>query len=49
MSIQMLINQNRLDEVRKRLKAFVEAYPAETIPEGIKTTLQAAPDGDHKR
>ena len=48
-SIEMLINQNRLDEARKRLEAFVQAYPAETVPEGIKAKLKAAPDGDHLR
>jgi len=40
-SIQVLINQNRLEEAHKRLEAFVEAYPNETVPEGIRARLKA--------
>jgi len=45
-SIQVLINQNRLEEARKRLAAFVQVYPNEVVPEGIRAKLKAAPDGD---
>jgi hypothetical protein len=40
-SIQALINQNRLEEARKRLEAFVETYPNEAVPEGIRAKLKA--------
>ena len=45
-SIQLLIDQNRLEEARKRLEAFTKAYPDERVPEGIRTRLKALPDGD---
>jgi hypothetical protein len=48
-SIQALINQNRLDEARKRLEAFVQAYPHEAVPEGIRAKLKTAPDGEHPK
>jgi hypothetical protein len=48
-SIQALINQNRLEEARKRLEAFVETYPNEAVPEGIRAKLKAAPDGDRSK
>ncbi|MFZ2972443.1 MAG: hypothetical protein WA049_07360 [Ferribacterium limneticum] len=48
-SIQVLINQNRLEEARKRLAAFVQAYPNEAVPEGIRAKLKAAPDGDRSK
>lgn len=44
-SIRTLIDQNRLEEARKRLEAFTKAYPDETIPEEIRTRLKAMPDG----
>jgi hypothetical protein len=40
-SIQTLIKQNRLEEARKRLEAFVQAYPNEAVPEAIKAKLKA--------
>lgn len=48
-SIQALINQNRLEEARKSLKAFVQVYPNEVVPEGIRAKLKAAPDGDRTK
>jgi hypothetical protein len=48
-SIQLLINQNRLEEGRKRLEAFVLAYPGEVVPETIRSKLKAAPDADRPR
>ena len=48
-SIQALINQNRLDEARKSLEAFVQAYPGEAVPDGIKTKLMLAPEGERSR
>lgn len=48
-SIQVLINQNRFEEARMRLAAFVQAYPNEAVPEGIRAKLKAAPDGDRSK
>lgn len=48
-SIQLLIDQNRLEEARKRLAAFTQAYPDETIPEGIRTKLKVAPDAGNAK
>jgi resuscitation-promoting factor RpfA len=43
-SIQLLIDQKRLDEARKRLEAFTQAYPGEPVPEGMRAKLKAKPD-----
>lgn len=43
-SIQLLIDQNRLEEARKRLEAFTKAYPDERVPEGMRTRLKTLPD-----
>lgn len=48
-SIQVLINQNRLEEAQKRLEAFVRLYPGEPIPDGIKTKLKLTPEGERSR
>jgi hypothetical protein len=48
-SIQALIDQNRLAEARKRLEAFTQAYPDESIPEGIRNKLKAAPDAGNAK
>ncbi|MBS1143073.1 MAG: hypothetical protein H6R14_479 [Proteobacteria bacterium] len=48
-SIQALINQNRLDEARKSLEAFAQAYPGEAVPDGIKTKLKLAPEGERSK
>jgi hypothetical protein len=43
-SIRLLIDQNRLDEARKRLTAFTKAYPDERVPESIRSRLKATPE-----
>lgn len=43
-SIQLLIDQNRLDEARKRLEAFTQAYPGENVPEGMRAKLKPIPE-----
>jgi hypothetical protein len=43
-AIQLLIDQNRLEEARKRLEAFTKAYPDESVPEGIRARLKAHPE-----
>ena len=43
-AIQLLIDQNRLEEARKRLEAFTKAYPDESVPEGIRSRLKAMPE-----
>jgi hypothetical protein len=48
-SIQALIKQNRLEEAQKSLEAFVQAYPGEAVPEGIRTKLRTVPDGERGR
>lgn len=48
-SIQALINQNQLDEARKSLEAFAQAYPGEAVPDGIKTKLKLAPEAERSR
>lgn len=44
-SIQVLIDQNQLDEARKRLEAFTRAYPAETVPTAMQARLKATAEG----
>ena len=44
-AIQLLIDQNRLEEARKRLEAFTKTYPDERVPEGIRTRLKRLSDG----
>lgn len=48
-SIRLLIDQNRLEEARKRLAAFTKAYPDENVPESIRSRLKATPDEGNGR
>jgi hypothetical protein len=48
-SIQVLIDQNRLDDARKRLEAFTRAYPGEAIPETMRARLKIMPEGSYAK
>lgn len=48
-SIQLLIDQKRLDEARKRLEAFTQAYPGEPVPDGMRAKLKAIPDATNAK
>lgn len=48
-SIQVLLNQNRLEEARRSLEVFVQAYPGVAVPDGIRNKLKAVPDRERSR
>jgi len=48
-SIQALIDQNRLDDARKRLEAFTRAYPGETVPTAMQARLKTTLEGGNAK
>ena len=48
-SIQALIDQNRLDDARKRLEAFTRAYPGETVPAAMQARLKTTLEGGNAK
>lgn len=48
-SIQVLIDQNRLDDARKRLEAFTRAYPGETVPAAMQGRLKTTLEGGNAK